>query len=65
MPCRPGFANRELPEHQSGRAFGISEIVRFPLTQISTIPIDVPARRGAFRDRHKRWAGMRWTRQRA
>jgi hypothetical protein len=32
--------------------------------QIKTISIDVPAHRGAFRDRHKRWAGMRWTRQR-
>jgi hypothetical protein len=46
--------------------FGFSEkYFCFHAPQINSRTLDVPAHRGAFRERHKRWAGMRWTRQRA
>jgi len=34
------------------------------LPQITSIVVAIPSHKGAFRDRHERWCGMRWTQQR-
>ena len=34
----------------------------FLFTQITSTSIAIPHRVGAYRDRHERWCGMRWTR---
>src|SRR6267378_5749007 len=54
------FGINAIPPVQSCRKKEIAS--RFP--QIKSITVAIPSHRGAFRDRHGRWCGMRWTRQR-
>jgi hypothetical protein len=56
--CRHGRANQRFPVQPPSQKYSHSL-----LTQITSISPAIPARyRGAFRDRHERKVGMRWTR---
>jgi len=62
MRAPANFLNQinAIPPVQSPSA----KIFRFSLAPNQIHNYRIPSHRGAFRDRHGRWCGMRWTRER-
>jgi hypothetical protein len=62
-----GYAHLICPTGVRSKNLSSTASKNIPLHSLVETALWIPSSRpsrGAFRDRHERWAGMRWTRQR-